>query len=157
MGNEFWTVAASIAQIVAAAASVCGLYFVGAQIRASNKTADIQALQEFSKQTIEREHRFLNATNAAQKEQAFIEFINFLEMYAAALNGNLVPPVSRKIVSDSVVNSIAAIQMAPAWASKFEDAIRTATTFDELGRFMRSNRPKINCVTEEMHRVQPTS
>jgi len=138
--------------MVAAGASVVGLVFVGLQIRAARLTADIKILQEFNRSTIEREFAFLNAGDDDRKEQAFVELINFLEINAAAFNGRLLPSVSRKIVRDSLANSIAAIQMAPQWAEKFEDAVRTATTFDELGIFMRAEKATINSVVDEMRR-----
>ena len=147
-----WEIVTAVGQMVAAGASVVGLVFVGLQIRAARLTADIKILQEFNRSTIEREFAFLNAGDDDRKEQAFVELINFLEINAAAFNGRLLPSVSRKIVRDSLANSIAAIQMAPQWAEKFEDAVRTATTFDELGIFMRAEKATINSVVDEMRR-----
>ena len=126
------------------------MIFVGAQIRAAGRTADIKILQEFNRSTIERESAFSNASDDARKEQAFVELLNFLEIYAAALNGGLLPPISRRIVRDSLVNSIAAIQLAPFWSQKFSEAIKTVTTFEELGRFMRDEKEAISAVVNMM-------
>ena len=147
-----WEVATAIGQVLAGGSAVIGLVFVGLQIRAARRTADIQTLQEFNRSTIEREFAFLNADNSNRKEQAFVELLNFLEVNAAAFNGRLLPAVSRKIIRDSLANSIAAIQLAPAWAEKFGDLVRTISTFEELGRFMRTERKAINAIVEMMRK-----
>lgn len=148
-----WEIATAVGQIVAGASAVIGLAFVGLQIRASRRAADIQILQEFNRSTVERESAFLNADNDNKKQQAFIEFLNFLEVNAAAFNGELLPSISRKIIRDSLANSIAAIQLAPTWAEKFSDAVRTTSTFDELGRFMKVEKLKIQEILREMQQA----
>jgi len=145
MGNEgpAWEAVAAVGQIIAAAAAVIGLVFVGLQVRAAKRATDLRNLQGFVNSTIERENAFLNAEGNHKKEQAFVELLNFLEINAAAVNGNLLPSVSRKIVRDSLINSVAAIQLEPFWAAQFVNAIRTVATFEELVRFMSTHKNQI--------------
>jgi len=143
-----WEVAAAIGQVVAAICSVAGLVFVGVQIRTARKVADVQALQEFNRGTRERESALLRAQDATEREQAFIELLNFLETNAAAYNGRLFPSVSRRIVRDNLATSIAAIQFEPVWTDKFSDAIRTTSTFEELGIFMAAEKKTITAIVK---------
>lgn len=148
-----WEIATAIGQALAGGSAVIGLVFVGFQIRAARRAADIQILQEFNRSTIEREFEFLNAHDGNRKEQAFVELLNFLEINAAAFNGGLLPSVSRKIIRDSLANSIAAIQLAPQWAETFGNAVRTVSTFEELGHFMSAEKTTINAIVEMMRQA----
>jgi hypothetical protein len=76
----------------------------GLQVRATRKTSDFQNLLEFDRRAAEREHALLCADTEATKKQAFFEFTNFLETHAAALNANLLPPTSRQIVREKLID-----------------------------------------------------
>jgi hypothetical protein len=149
VSTEDWTVAAAAGQVVAAAAAITTLFFVGVQIRIARKTADLQALQEFVKSAAEREACLLSADTDAKKQQAFFEFLNFLEMNAAAVNGDLFHGKSRTIAVDKLCTSIAVIQEHSAWRDKFNHAITASTTFEELAKFMRCQRKVIECRSHE--------
>ncbi len=141
---SFWTAAAALGQVVAAAAAVAGLFFLGAQIRAGQRISDIQILQEFTRETTTREFALLHGEDDAQKRRAFIEYLNFLEIYAGAMNGRLLPSISKKLVSDSLSNASATIQTNAVWSEQFADAIRTTSTFEEIGRFLSKNKKAIS-------------
>jgi hypothetical protein len=111
--------------------------------RYARKTADLHALQEFLRGVTEREDRVGNA-DPNEKKQAFNELLNFLEANAAADNGDLFPKTTRSIVVDKLCTSIAEIQEAPAWHNQICEAVRSSTTFVELGKFMKRNRKAIN-------------
>jgi hypothetical protein len=134
---------AAIGQVIAAGIAAFGLIFVGYQTRHARKTADLQALVEFLRGVTEREDR-LNAESNGKKRQAFNEFLNFLEAYAAADNRGLLPKTTRSIVVDKLCTSIAVIQEAPDWHGPFCEAVTSSTTFVELGKFMKRNRETIN-------------
>jgi hypothetical protein len=138
-----WTRVSAIGQAAAAAISMValiGLYF---QIRMTRKSADLKALQDFVQSADQREDRLLDAATDAKKDQAFIEFLNFLETSAGALNHNLFPKTTKKFVRAKVRDSIATIQGVQTWHIKFEQAITTDTTFAELARFMKRDRADI--------------
>ncbi|MGI8569391.1 MAG: hypothetical protein ACR2KT_10140 [Methylocella sp.] len=143
MSNEDWAMVAAVGQAIAAIAAVVGLWFVGCQIRYARKTADLQAMQEFFSCITEREDRLINADSNDKKRQAFNELLNFLEVSAAADNNELFPKATRSIVIDKPCTSIAEIQEAPAWHNQICDAVRSSTTFVELGKFMKRNRKAI--------------
>jgi hypothetical protein len=149
---EQWTVAAAASQVVAAVAAVAALIFVGVQIRVARQTADLHALQEFMKSATEREASVRDADNDQKKQQAFWEFLNFLEVNAAAFNGGLFHGKSRSIVVDKLCSSIAVIQENTAWHPLFRDAVTTTTTFAELADFMKQKRGIIEARSLELRR-----
>jgi hypothetical protein len=134
---------AAVAQIVAAGAAVLGLVFGGFQIRAARNTADVQHLMQFVRDVSEREHALLRADKEATKTQAFYELANFLEVLAASLNAGLMPKISRKIIHEKLVDSIAVITEEPSWHSTLFDGVTSPTTFAELAKFMRREKPAI--------------
>jgi hypothetical protein len=144
VSNESWARVAAVSQAIAAVAAVFGLWFVGCQIRYARKTADLQALLEFLKGVTEQEDRLLNADQNEKKQQAFNELLNFLEAIAAADNKDLFPKTARSIIVDKLCTSIAEIQEAPAWHDQICEAVRSLTTFVELGKFMKRNRKAIH-------------
>jgi hypothetical protein len=155
---SFWEVASAVGQVVAAVAAVGGLFFLAIQIRAARRVSDIQILQEFSKEAICRESELLAACTQERKDQAFVEYLNFLEIYAGALNGGLVPATSRKLISDNVANAIATIQSSSIWSQKLAESIRTPSTYDEIGSFIRKNKREIeNRTTLFRSQQHPTS
>lgn len=142
---------------MAASASIAALFFVGVQIRIARRTADLQALQEFVKSAAEREACLLNADTDAKRQQAFFEFLNFLEMNAAAVNGALFHEMIRTIAIDKLCTSIAVIQVNSAWHDKLNDAITASTTFEELTKFMRRERKTIECRSDEFRKKLGTT
>jgi hypothetical protein len=138
-----WTTVAAIGQVIAAGVAAFGLIFVGRQIRDARKTADLHALREFLRGVTEHEDRLSNPDSNEKKRQAFNEFLNFLEVNAAADNRNLFPKTTRLIV-DKLSTSIAVIQETPGWRGPFCEAVTSSTTFVELGKFMKRNRKAIN-------------
>jgi hypothetical protein len=138
-----WIAVAALAQVAAAAIALGGLCFVGWQIRAGRKTADLQSLQDFYRSATEREHAFLRATDDGERLQAFHEFLNFLELYALAHNKRLLPDASREFVKDKLCDSIAEIEIMPSWHPQLLTAITSAKTFIELSRFYKRNRAEI--------------
>jgi hypothetical protein len=153
--SNFWTAAAAVGQLVAAASAVAGLFFLGAQVRAGHHISDVQILQEFTRETTARELALLQAETDSHKRRAFVEYLNFLEIYAGAMNGRLLPPVSRKLISDSLSNALATIQTNAAWSEQLFDAIRTTSTFEEIGRFLSENKKiiseKAEAFREQIH------
>ena len=142
MTDQNLTLIATAAQVLAAFASVVALGFVGLQIRSARTVADLTALLEFWRNVTEQEGKLFDP-DAARKQMAFLELLNFLEVTAAAVNDKLFPKVSRRIVRDKLQTSIAVLQCAPDWHKTFLDAVATSTTFSELLKFMKRNRRQI--------------
>jgi hypothetical protein len=121
---------------------------VGLQVRATRKTSDFQNLLEFDRRAAEREHALLCADTEATKKQAFFEFTNFLETHAAALNANLLPPTSRQIVREKLIDSIALITEEPSWHPTLFDGVTSSTVFAELVKFMRREKRAIDSLVK---------
>ncbi|WID99679.1 hypothetical protein QO058_30220 (plasmid) [Bosea vestrisii] len=134
--------ASAIGQCLSAAAGIFGLGFIGWQISVARRTTDLQALQTFLRDAKEHEGALLRAKgqNELEREQAFIEFLNFMEAYAAALNGKLFPKTSRGIVVDKIVDALTLIAGLPEWHDKLEASITSHTTFSALRRFMQKHK-----------------
>ena len=131
------------AQCVGAMAAVLGLRFIGNQVREGRRASDLQTLQAFLKDTREHERAFTLAGSNEEKKQAFIEFLNFLETYAAVLNSDLPPEVSKGIIGEKLRDSLAVIQNAEDWHEELQNAITSDTTFKELMSFYAANKQEI--------------
>lgn len=143
-----WAVIGNFAQAVAAGVSVFALIFVGYQIYAARNSTDLVSLIEFQRSISNQEDRFLHASDNAEKNQAFVELLNILEVYAAAINGRLLHGISRSLVADKLRDAIALIELDPAWAAKFNQVRTTGTTFSSLDKFRTRERSKINEIKE---------
>lgn len=144
--TEATDLASAIGQCVGAAAAILGLGFIGWQVREARKTSDIQSLQAFLRDTKEHEHALLEAKTADAKDQAFIEFLNFLEAYAAAINGGLFSKITRDIVREKLIDSIAVITESEAWHAKLVEAVTSETTFQCLRQFAGKEKVAIKAV-----------
>lgn len=144
MTEQEWTIVAAIGQAASAGIAAITLPLIFWQVREARKAADLQSLETFFANTLERESAFVRATNQDEKLQAFTEYLNFLECQAAALNGGILPKVSRELVRDKVVDSLALIEAQKAWHTELEKAILTPNTFTNLTKFIRRHRKAIN-------------
>jgi ATP-dependent DNA ligase len=117
--------------------------FAAYQVWLGRRTAVLQALQEFFKTISERERAFASASSE-QRENAFVDFLNALELYAAAYIKRLVTGVSRELVKDKLIDSLVLIEGAPHWHEKIEDAVTSQPTFKYLKRFVTKHRAIVN-------------
>lgn len=140
MTNDDWSVISAIGTAVSAAVAFVGLPFIGWQLMVARKTADLQSLQTFAKEVREHEENLITAPDAETKKKAFNEFLNLLELNAAALNGKLYPGTTKKIVREKMRDSILVIENSPDWHDEFTEAVTTDTTFSELQKFMKRER-----------------
>lgn len=138
---------AAIGQCVSAVAAVLGLWYIGRQLQIGRRTSDLQALQTFLKDVKEHERALLHSAGD-DKNSAFVEFLNFLEVYALAFNGKLFSGVSCEVVEQKLVDSLTIIAALPEWHPKLEMAITSQTTFLGLKRFMENHRRQLDAALE---------
>jgi hypothetical protein len=138
--------ASTTGQCIQAAAAVIGLGAIWWQIREARKSSDVQSLQAFLRDAKEHESALLRATTEDERHQAFIEFLNFLEAYSAAINGGLFPKVTSGIVREKIIDAVAMITEAEAWHEKLFQAITSKTTFQCLNAFMKREKATISAV-----------
>lgn len=79
----------------------------------------------------------------AKQRHAFVEFMNFLEIYAAAINASLLVGVAREIVEEKIVDSLVELTNAPQWHDDIEQSMRSSTTYMHLRKFNRKRRSSI--------------
>ncbi len=159
-----WTAVGSIGQWVGAIATFGGLLLVRAQVREavratdqarmsaelSRRSADLQALQKFFESVAERERALLRAPSNEEKQWYFNEYLDFLEISAAAVNNQFFSETTLSIVVDKLSTSIAVIESEDEWSAKFARAALAETTFCELRAFMLRERPNINARKREI-------
>ena len=147
---EVW---AAIGQCLSALAAVCALVFVGFQIKAAQKTADLQSLQTFYQEVVKREQQLSNAQNDKEKDQAFVEFLNFMELHAAALNGNLFENVGKRIVVEKLRDCVVILQENDAWHANISGSMTSETTFNSLLEFIKNEKTTIDKIIRARDKV----
>lgn len=89
----------------------------------------------------ERESALAAAKDDASKQlHAFIEFLNFLEIYSAATNARLFVGVAREIVKDKVMDSIIVLENSPHWHVEIEKSKTSEATYKHIKGFRRRHR-----------------
>ncbi|GAN50835.1 hypothetical protein ME121_4892 [Methylobacterium sp. ME121] len=156
MTDQDWSIVAAIGQAASAVIAAITLPLIFWQVREARKAADLQSLETFFANTLERESTFLRATIQDDKFQAFAEYLNFLECQAAALNGGILPKVSRELVRDKVIDALALIEAQSGWHAELEKAILTPNTFTNLTKFIRGHRKDINKAKVGSETQQPS-
>lgn len=144
---EIWSVTAYWIQALAA---LFGLCFIGWQVQQARKTSDLGTLQAFLKEVAGHERDILRSETAAQQEESFVAFLNFLEVYAAAFNDGLLAKSSKKVIRLKLISALATIQSLPDWHPKLEDAISSPDTFEEVGKFFKKNKKAISDLSRAM-------
>lgn len=132
------------AQVGGTVAAAAGLLINAYQTWRTRKTVTLQHLQDFLKAMNEREAALaMNKDDAAKQLHAFIEFLNFLEIYSAAINSRLFVGVAREIVQEKILDSIVELEHLPHWHEEIEKSITSATTYKHLRRFIGTHRRTI--------------
>ena len=101
---------------------------------------DIQHLQDFFKSVIEREAALAHALDDQRKRHAFIEYLDFLEVYSAAVIGGLFIGVAKELVRDKLIDSIITLERAPDWHEVIVDSVTSVITYKYLREFMEKHR-----------------
>lgn len=131
-------------QVGGTVAAAAGLFVNAYQAWRTRKTVTLQHLQDFLKAMNEREAALAASKDDGPKQlHAFIEFLNFLEIYSAAINAQLFVGVAREIVQDKILDSIVVLEHSPHWHEEIEKSITSETTYKHLRRFVKTNRSTI--------------
>jgi hypothetical protein len=112
------------------------------QLWRARTVATLQSLQEFSKASNEREAALAEAQG--DKRHAFIEFMNFLEVYSATANGGLLTGVTLEFVDDKLIDSIVVLMQLGHWHDAIEGSVTGPTTYVHLRRFIRRHKKTID-------------
>lgn len=147
MASELTETLTVTGQLIASAAAVAALGFVGWQIKLARKAADFSTLKNFLRDVKEYQDALLSAA-PERKDAAFVEFMNFLEIYALALDQKLVPKVSRKLIAQTLCESLACIWNAP----KFHPLIENAYTSPETSKNLLILRRRMRARSKSLKR-----
>jgi len=129
------------AQIVSSLAAAVGLFLTAWQFRRTRAVATLQSLQEFFKASNEREAALAEAQD--DKRHAFIEFMNFLEVYSAAANGGLLTGVTLELVNDKLIDSIVVLMQLGHWHDSIEGSVTGPTTYLHLREFIKRHKKTV--------------
>jgi hypothetical protein len=130
------------AQIGSSLAAAVGLVLTAWQLWRARTTATLQSLQEFYKACNEREAALAEAEG--DKRHAFIEFMNFLEIYSAAANGGLLAGVTLELVNDKLIDSIVVLMQLGHWHKTIEGSITSSVTYKHLRQFIGQHKKTID-------------
>jgi hypothetical protein len=160
MAAKDWVEVAQVTSSTVAAfglvLTACGLGATAWQMRRTRMTADLQALQKFFDNTIEREAALIavHGKSEAERQYAFNEFLNFLELYAFAYNRDLFGAASEEMVRHKLADSFNVLNEAKEWHPHIERALDTSTSMIEFRKFRERHRIEIEQRAEERRRFQ---
>jgi hypothetical protein len=127
------------AQIVSSGGAAIGLLFTAWQFWRSRKTTTLQHLQDFFKAVIEREAALAHTTDD-KKRHAFVEYLDFLEVYSAAVLDGLFIGVAKELVRDKLIDSIITLEGAEQWHGIIEGSVTSVITYKYLRLFIAKHR-----------------
>jgi len=104
----------------------------------------LQHLQDFFKAMNERETALKSAQCDADKVHAFVEYLNFLEIYSAAINGGLFTGTARELVYDKIADSLVILENAPQWHDQIEKSRTSHVTYKHILKFMERERRELS-------------
>jgi hypothetical protein len=116
-------------------AAVAGLFFTGFQIRQTRRATDLRTLQDFAREARDREQA-LAVGDESERTRAFNDYLNFLEIYAAAHNRNLFGRASRDIVRDKLIDVLGMLDAEKHVHPTVEQAVMSESSLTELRRFL---------------------
>ena len=130
-----------VAPVASAACSAAGLLFVGWQIRAAGRTADLQALRDISSDVREREAALISARKQGDdaRDTAFLEYADFLEVLAAGCQKGLFRRVTEQAAREKLIDALALIETDQRWAGRLIEARSFDTTHRHLQDFRRKH------------------
>lgn len=133
-----------LAQLTSSIIAAIGLCATAWQMHRTRRGSDLQALQKFFEDANEREAALATSEGDAARTHAFVEFLNFLEIYACAFNKRLIiGRGTRTMVRHKIQDSCIELQKRSAWHPHIENANDRSTTFIELRRFVRRYKREI--------------
>jgi hypothetical protein len=128
------------AQVVSSGGAAIGLFFTAWQFWRSRKATTLQHLQEFFKSTIEREAALAHAIDDQKRRHAFVEYLDFLEVYSAAVIDGLFIGVAKELVRDKLIDSIITLERAEQWHDVIQNSVTSVITYKYLIRFIAKHR-----------------
>jgi hypothetical protein len=128
------------AQIVSSGGAAIGLFLTAWQFWRTRKTTTLQHLQDFFKSVIDREAAFAHATDPEKRRHAFVEYLDFLEVYSAAIMGGLFIGVAKELVQDKLIDSIITLERAPDWHDTIVSSVTSDITYKYLRKFAAKHR-----------------
>ncbi|MER9901386.1 hypothetical protein [Mesorhizobium sp. M0130] len=122
--------------------SAGALVFNALNVRSSAKSKDLEWLFRYLADMRAMEAKLLVGGSEGERQSAFVEFANYLEVCCYAHNERLFPKLTKVMVTDNLVNSIAIIENS-TYAASFDRLLTSTQTFDSLATFRRKHHAPI--------------
>lgn len=143
----------NVATLVATTLAAVGLLLTARSNIDQARSNDLNSLFYFVKELREAETRLLLAVRSRDVHQAeIVNYLNILEVSAAAVNRKLFGRSTREMAMDRLVNDISILMSNDLTLSEIENAITAETTFQELGKFAGRHREIIKQRTSQNKR-----
>ena len=130
------------AQITSTLAAATAMSLTSLQLYRNRAVSTLQTLTEFLKASTERHEAFAQATEGRQN--AFNEFMEFLEVHSGASNGRLIAGVAREIVNDKLTDAIVLLRNTDEWRVAMKNTDGGRETYKHLRRFKKLHRKAID-------------
>jgi hypothetical protein len=154
MGLAEISLMADLATTAAAVMAAAGLWLTWRALEAQARSVDLDNLIALSSSVREAEGR-INEAVESDREREFLNYFNLVEIYAAAVNHNLLSGVSAEVAKDRLASDIGIFSASEEARSYLESAITSPNTFAEMQVFYRRNRERIQAGTRrEMLRTE---
>ncbi|MBK1622647.1 hypothetical protein [Afifella marina] len=125
-----------------------GLIATVLSIRQNTRSNDLRSLFDIVTSIRDAEMRLRAAQNEPPRLDAEIaNYLNLLEVLAAAVNDDLFGPVARRVAVDRLVKDLAFFRSIPAMRERLDREMQTAETFSEIRKFFQRNERAIKAIS----------
>jgi hypothetical protein len=153
MGIAEISLIADLATTSAAMVAAAGLWLTWRALAAQSRSADLDNLITLLTSVREAEGRIVEAEDS-NREPELVNYFNLVEVYAAAVNNNLLSGASAEVARDRLINDLGIFGASEEVRRDLESAITSPDTFVEMQTFYRRNRERIQAATRrEMLRL----
>ena len=153
---QIWSAYAEIASSIVAVFGFPFIFYQLLQTRKSivdtNSNNDLEMIFSFLNSVKDYERILLQESDAGKKNAAFIDYMNFLEACAAALNEQKFQELTRKMVHEKVATSLSIFWAREEYRTKISSAITSPDTFEELRKFIENNKSTIVSLADSLQK-----
>lgn len=138
--SGFW---AAFGQIATAIIALVSIPAILSQMKSARSTSEVQTLIEFHRRVDALEDKLASSTNE-DRYFAFIDYVNFLEVFAGLNNSKALHKISTEIIAKKIISALAIIDISDNFKEMLHNAIDTPSTFSEIKKFMKINKRSID-------------
>jgi hypothetical protein len=143
VGSENVSLVADVATAIAASIAAVGLFLTWRALVAQRRSTDLGTMLALASLAREAEARVSTAEDLEKRQQELVNYLNFLEVYAAAVNERLLEEVTMNLARDRIVNDLAILSVSADARERVKCSITSSETFSHIQKFWKNNRVSI--------------